>query len=267
MELIIKNGKLLKYFPPRESDALVLPDGVNAIGDHAFSGADVVRVVLRREVTSIGLGAFDGCTELESIELPESLGYIGREAFRGCVKLTGVTIPKKTERLNNDCFFGCGSLTSVSLHEKLIFGTNVFDCCGSIARVDIGSVSIRSFALGTDTSSIERLARAVRYGTIPDRIHGALSAQLAAELFLRFGNEQAKIFLRRNAVKSFKYLMCDGRTDLLIGLAAEKEIVSRDLDALIEAAISTEQHEVYIMLTGLRHGTQPESSMTDRFAL
>ena len=41
-------------------------------------------------VTSIGNGAFRGCTGLTSIEIPNSVTTIGEEAFAGCSNLTSV---------------------------------------------------------------------------------------------------------------------------------------------------------------------------------
>ncbi len=272
MEFLIKNGKLLRALCDRQSreDAVRIPDAVTAIGDNAFSDIKVHEVVLPDTVTSIGLGAFSGCELLKSINIPAAVGYIGREAFRDCYCLKEITIPARVTRLNDECFRGCRLLGTVRLHEKMIFGRDVFDGCVFLSQLDIGSVSIKSrqfgIALKADPGCVERLTRSVRYGTIPDRVHGALKAQIAAELFVRSGSEDARKYLRRNAVEVFRHLAADGRSDLMLKLAAEQDIVTRDIDALIEAAIAAEQHEVYIMLTGLRHGSAADT-VTDRFEL
>ena len=272
MEFLIKNGKLLRALCDRQSreDCVRIPGHITAIGDNAFSDIQVREVLLPDSVTSIGLGAFSGCEELKSINIPERVGYIGREAFRDCCCLKEITIPARVTRLNDECFRGCRLLSTVRLHDKLIFGRDVFEGCVFLSQLDIGRASIRSRqfgpALKADPSCVERLTRAVRYGTIPDRVHGALRAQIAAELFISRGSEDAKKYLRRNAVEVFDLLAADGRSDLMLKLAAEEDIVTKDIDALIEAAIAAEQHEVYIMLTGLRHGTVTET-VTDRFEL
>ena len=41
-------------------------------------------------VTSIGRGAFKGCSGLTSVEIPESVTSIGRGAFRGCSGLSSM---------------------------------------------------------------------------------------------------------------------------------------------------------------------------------
>ncbi len=50
----------------------------------------IEKIVIDEGVTSIGSAAFNGCTNLKSIEIPESLTYIGRNAFVYCDALTDI---------------------------------------------------------------------------------------------------------------------------------------------------------------------------------
>jgi hypothetical protein len=45
------------------------------------------------QVTTIGKGAFEGCTGLLSISIPETVKYIGVAAFKDCKNLVEVDIP------------------------------------------------------------------------------------------------------------------------------------------------------------------------------
>ena len=45
-------------------------------------------------LTSIGDGAFEGCTSLTSVTIPKSVKWIEESAFKGCKSLKSVTIPK-----------------------------------------------------------------------------------------------------------------------------------------------------------------------------
>ena len=50
-------------------------------------------LVIPDSVTSIGAGAFSGCSGLESVTIPEGVTSIGDSAFQGCSGLTEMTIP------------------------------------------------------------------------------------------------------------------------------------------------------------------------------
>ncbi len=55
-------------------------------------GSEVTNLVIPNIVTSIGNGAFRGCSSLISIEIPNSVTSIGSNSFYGCTALVAVTI-------------------------------------------------------------------------------------------------------------------------------------------------------------------------------
>ena len=71
-------------------------------------------------MTSIGSDAFEGCTGLTSIIIPEGVTSIGYWAFHNCSNLTSVTIGKSVTVLNIYAFEGCRNLTSVTYHCETI---------------------------------------------------------------------------------------------------------------------------------------------------
>ena len=65
-----------------------VPQGVESIGDGAFSGCyELTSVTIPGSVTSIG-NAFNGCVWLKSVTIPDSVTSIGDLAFLGCECLT-----------------------------------------------------------------------------------------------------------------------------------------------------------------------------------
>ena len=67
-------------------------------------------------VTSIGLGAFRGCSGLASVTIPNSVTSIGYGAFRGCSGLTSVTLPNSLTSIGGDAFWGCNGLTTLNFN-------------------------------------------------------------------------------------------------------------------------------------------------------
>lgn len=76
------------------------------------------------EVKQIGQSAFENCTALESIVLPETVANIGNYAFKGCTSLSSVEMPYNdrnafTMKIGYQAFYGCSSLKELTLPETV----------------------------------------------------------------------------------------------------------------------------------------------------
>ena len=89
-------------------------------------------------VTSIGDGAFDGCTGLTSVTIPNSITSIGYQTFYGCASLTSVTIPNSVTSIGEYAFSYCSGLTSVTIPNSVTsIGERAFASCSSMISIDI----------------------------------------------------------------------------------------------------------------------------------
>lgn len=69
-------------------------------------------------VTNLGNYAFDGCSGITKIIIPEGIVSIGCAAFRNCSALTSLNIPKSCTSLwESNLIWGCEKLTSVTVTE------------------------------------------------------------------------------------------------------------------------------------------------------
>ena len=69
--------------------------------------------MMLNSVTSIAGYAFDGCTALKSINIPEGVTTIGESAFKNCRLFTTITLPTTLESIGTNAFDGCYALIEV----------------------------------------------------------------------------------------------------------------------------------------------------------
>ncbi len=124
-----------------------------------IKGCNISVIPTDGSVTSIGDGAFDGCTGLTRINIPSSVTSIGDRAFRGCTDLTSINIPASVTSIDSWAFDGCKGLTSITVDKNnpvyksegncLIeksTGNLVLGCKTSVIPTDGSVTSIGSWA-------------------------------------------------------------------------------------------------------------------------
>ena len=112
-------------------------------GTVTYCYGDVTRAVIPAQidgvaVTSIGEWAFASCSDLTSVEIPNSVTSIGDDAFYDCSGLTSVKIPNGVISIGAQAFLHCSSLTSVEISNGVTsIGEDAFSECRSLTSVEI----------------------------------------------------------------------------------------------------------------------------------
>ena len=95
-----------------------------------------------RKVTSIGNGAFEYCSGLTSVTIPNSVTSIGDYAFYECSGLTSVTIPNSVTSIGNYAFANCEGLTSVTIPNSVTsIGSQAFRYCSGLKKVIVKDIA------------------------------------------------------------------------------------------------------------------------------
>ena len=119
---------------------VIIKDGVTSIGNYAFFDCSALSFVsIPNSVTSIGANAFLGCTSLTAVEISDNVTSIGNSAFRDCTGLTSVTIGSGVKKIGNFAF-SCGvnlSSINVNMNIPIEIDESVFEYTGGNYSSDI----------------------------------------------------------------------------------------------------------------------------------
>ena len=135
-------GSSSSAFLNEYSGTVVIPESVTYNGNsyivtrishYAFqSCSGLTSIEIPNSVTSIQGDAFRGCSGLTSIEIPNSVTSIVSHTFYNCRGLTSVTIPNSVTSIGECAFYDCIGLTSVTIPTSVasIGGTAFYNCSG-----------------------------------------------------------------------------------------------------------------------------------------
>ena len=152
-------AKLVAY-PAGKGAEVTFPEEITAIGGRAFDGcANLENVEIPDTVTEIGFYAFDGCSGLKKVTLPKNLGSIKDGVFQS-TGITSIEIPETVTDIASSAFAWCKGLKTVTIPGKVERVDQLaFSGCSNLRSVYIqeGVKSIKSRAF-LDCYSLKTLA-------------------------------------------------------------------------------------------------------------
>ena len=149
--LFDKDKSKIIAFRDKDTTLYVIPDGVTSIGDGAFWGCtSLTSLVIPESVTSIGDYAFVGCDSLTDIVIPDRVTRIGEFAFGGCESLTDIVLPEGVTSIGGSAFKNCISLTDIVIPDSVTsIGNYAFSGCGFLTDIvlpeGVTSIGDRAF--------------------------------------------------------------------------------------------------------------------------
>ena len=106
--------------------------------------------IIPNTISSIGRGAFCGCSGLASIEIPNTVTVISHNAFNGCINLHSIEIPSSVTEIK-DAAFAYSGLQSVGIEYGVeTLGSYAFYECDDLETVvipqSVTSIGDQAFA-------------------------------------------------------------------------------------------------------------------------
>lgn len=120
----------------------------------------ITSITINYGVTSIGTSAFTGCSNVQQINIPDSVEHIDPYAFSFCKGLHTVKLPASLTLISEDLFAECANLKNIDIPDTVTeIGANAFLRCTAfiLEKLPAGIKSIGASAF-ENCGAVESLA-------------------------------------------------------------------------------------------------------------
>lgn len=109
----IKSIGCYAFFGNRYLEKVVLNEGVKKIGWEAFKSSNIEIVNIPESVREIGYGCFSGCRKLKKVNNKASLSEIEDNTFRNCISLKKLELGSNVNKISEKAFYNCGAVINI----------------------------------------------------------------------------------------------------------------------------------------------------------
>lgn len=90
---------------------------VNYVRPYTCCGNTFIENVELTDLINVEDHVFDGCENLQSVKLPETVEFLGESSFQNCTSLTEIAIPAETTEIKHNAFKSCTGLKNVTMND------------------------------------------------------------------------------------------------------------------------------------------------------
>ena len=137
----VGQGEIVIYESFRKIKSIVLPEGIEEIGEGAFENCrKLEKIVLPESLIKIGVASFVNCTSLNNITIPNSVQEIGGACFQVCTSLKNITLPDNMQQIPEYTFYLCTNLENITVPNSVTtIGEAAFMGCVNLKNINIPS--------------------------------------------------------------------------------------------------------------------------------
>lgn len=182
--VLISSDKNL-FLMDEATGTITIPERVKSIGEGTFANLPgIKKIIIPPTCREIQTNAFYGNKTLEEIIIladgEKGIEIIGERAFQNCTNLKSVYMPNTVKELGNLVFSGCTNLSEVQLSNKIkLIPGEAFHYCENLHKLVIpeGVKMLDDFSIaGTDNlqiflpASLETTSQTAFYGSRIEKI-------------------------------------------------------------------------------------------------
>lgn len=147
------------------------------------SCSKLTKVIIPNTVRSMDSSAFSNCLNLTNIVIPSSVNKIYRGAFSGCVSLTSVEIPYSVTDIEAGAFSGCKNLTIYGVKNS---SAENYANSNNIPFVDINNIEIQDISFEKSSTAIVKGDSKILTTIItpPPTLRGGGVCHVSGEMFV-----------------------------------------------------------------------------------
>lgn len=122
--------------------SIIIPNTIKKINSSVFSPTgnsswdNLVDITIPSSITEIGQSAFEGCSKLKKLILPNDVMLISEYMCKNCTSLEFVSA-KKVQVIAPNAFAGCSSLSNIELNSVIAIYNSVFYGCTSLVSIKL----------------------------------------------------------------------------------------------------------------------------------
>ena len=178
-------------------------------------------------VVGVGMGAFENCSRITSLVLPNSVTIINKDAFKNCTGLKTVRFGQSLKNIGWSAFKGCSGISTLTFPDSLrTVGWETFSGCSGLKELSIGS---QLYGCGTYAFGGCHFDKVVYRGTV-EQLCGVTfgtygGSPLACTKEFYIGDALVQDLVIPNTVQSINdgtFANCPFLTSVTIGRAVSK---------------------------------------------
>lgn len=135
-----------QYYSDSGYSTYYLPDSLTRVtvtGGKLLYGAfdhcsNIKQISIPDSVTSIAPYVFRDCKGLDHIEIADGVTGIGKYAFSGCSGLTGISLPDNLQSIDSAAFLDCTALEKITLPQQITkIADKLFQGCSALQEIGL----------------------------------------------------------------------------------------------------------------------------------